>query len=77
MGVGGGDAGCVGGAGAAAVLCQVEGVVGEEVIVGDGRGLVCESGNNVQAFGVDVRVLFVRRGPVEAACAEAVELHLV
>lgn len=31
----------------------------------------------MQAFGVDVRVLCVAGGPVEAACAEAVELHLV
>lgn len=80
-GVRGDDARGVLGAGAGAVAAvlvgQVEGVVGEDLVVGDGGGLVGEGGHDVEAVLVDVRVALVVGGPVEAAGAVAVELDLV
>lgn len=62
---------------ASAVGGEVDGVAVRDLLVSDGGGLVGEGGDDVEALGIDERVLGVRRRPVEGAGAEAVDLDLV
>ena len=62
---------------AGAILEQVKRVVCVELVACDARCLVGQRRHNVQARGINVRVLGVCRCPVEGACAEPVQLHFV
>lgn len=62
---------------AAVILGEVERVVAVQLIVGDGRGFVGESGDDVQTLVVDVCVALIGGGPVKRAGSVAVELDFV